>query len=75
MSNQMKLEMKKKARTIKGLVALLKDDADYIYSDVNDFDMIGLSVSINEVKDTLQRVIDNVTELEYALYLSKREDL
>lgn len=70
----LKMEMKKKARTIRGLTNLLNDDADYICVDTEDFDLIGLGVSIHEVKDTLQRVLDNVMELEYMLYMVKKED-
>lgn len=68
-----KLEMKKKARTIRGLTKLLQDDADYIYSDAEDFDLLSLGVSIQEVKDTIQRMLDNVMELEYMLYMSKKD--
>lgn len=69
-----KMEMKKRARTIRGLTNLLCDDAEYICVDAEDFDLIGLGVSIHEVKDTLQRVLDNVMELEYMLYMVKKED-
>lgn len=68
-----KMEMKKKARTIRGLTTLLCDDADYICVDAEDFDLVGLGVSIHEVKDTLQRVLDNVMELEYMLYMVKKD--
>ena len=69
-----KMEMKKKARTIRGLTKLLQDDAEYIHADAEDFDLLGLGVSINEVKDTIQRLLDNVMELEYMLYMSKRDN-
>ena len=39
-----KIEMKKKARTIRGLTNLLCDDADYICVDTEDFDLLGLGV-------------------------------
>lgn len=72
MEYDIKREVKKKSQMIRGLANLLKDDADYICADANDFDLIGLGVSIDEVKDTIQRLIDNVAELEYAVYLSKQ---
>lgn len=67
-----KLEMTKKAHMIKGLVNILVDDAMYLCADAKDFDLIGLGVSIEETKDTIQRVVDHLAELEYAVYLSKQ---
>lgn len=69
--NNMKLEVRKKARTIKGLVNLLQNDATYICADADDFDLIGLGESIPEMKDTIQKLIDYVVELEYDLYLTR----
>lgn len=68
-----KLEMKKKAHMIRGLANLLVEDANYICADASDFDLIGLGVSIEETKDTIQRVVDHLAELEYAVYLSKQQ--
>lgn len=73
MNNEVKREMKKKSQLIRGLVNLLSDDAEYICADANDFDLVALGVSIDEIKDTVQRIVDSVAELEYALYLSKQE--
>lgn len=72
MNNDIKRELRKKSQMIRGLANLLKADADYICADADDFDLIRLGVSIDEVKDTIQRLIDNVAELEYAIYLSKQ---
>lgn len=72
MKNELKLDMKKKAHTIKGLVNVLQSDADYIYIDANDFDLVGLGESVREVKDTIEKLVDNVAELEYALYLARK---
>lgn len=74
MDYDIKRELKKKSQMIRGLAILLKDDAEYICSDANDFDLLGLGVSIDEVKDTIQRLIDNVAELEYTIYLSKQNN-
>lgn len=73
MANQTKLEMRKKAQMIRGMVNLLKDDADYICIDADDFDLVGLNESVREIKDTIQSVIDHVMELEYSLYLATQE--
>lgn len=73
MNSEVKLEMRRKANIIRGLINLLQDDATYICADANDFDLIGLGVSIEETKDTLQRLVDTMAELEYTLYLSKQK--
>lgn len=74
MKNELKKEMRTRAQMIRGLINLLKDDADYICSDVDDFDLIGLGESIREAKETLQTIIDHVMELEYSVFLTKREE-
>ena len=74
MSNEIKMDMRKKAQHIRGLVNLLRDDADYICADTDDFDLVGLGESLREIKDTIQSVIDNVTELEYSVYLVKSDE-
>ena len=73
-TKDVKQEMRTRARMIRGLINLLKDDADYICADTDDFDLISLGISIKEAKDTLQSLVDHVTELEYSLYLTKREE-
>lgn len=72
MMTEIKMVMKNRARLIKGLVNVLQSDAEYICSDADDFDLIALGEAIPEVKDTIQRLSDNVAELEYALYLSRK---
>ena len=74
MRNEVKKEMRTRARMIRGMINLLKDDADYICSDTDDFDLIALGESIREAKETLQSLIDHVMELEYSLYLTKKEE-
>lgn len=74
MNNDVKRELKKKSQMIRGLVRVLNYDADYICADADDFDIVGLGISIDEVKVTIQSLIDHVTELEYAVYLSKQDN-
>lgn len=71
---QAKFEMRSKARTIKGLVNVLQSDAEYVYTDVEDYDIVSLGESMREMKDTMQYLIDSITELEYALYLAKAKE-
>lgn len=66
-----KKEMREKARLARGLANALGHDVDYIYSDVENFDLICMDESIRETKCTLDRLVDNVTELENLLYLVK----
>ena len=64
-----KKEMKDRAWLIRGLVNSLNYDADYIFSDVENYDVICMGESIKDAKQTIQNLVDNVTELEYLLYL------
>ena len=73
--NTIKKEMKDRARLSKGLVSALKYDVDYIYSDVKNYDIICLEESLREAKDTTQRLVDNLTEIEYLLYLMKQKEV
>ena len=68
-----KKEMIDRARLARGLTNALCYDVDYIYSDVKDLDFICMGESIRETKDTLQKLVDNVTEIEYLLYLLKSD--
>lgn len=52
---------------------VLSDDINFLRSDANDYDFINVSESINNTKETLQVLIDNVISLEYMLYLFEKE--
>lgn len=65
-------EMKDRAWLVRGLVNALKYDAEYIYDDVTSYDVVCMESSIQDTKETIQRLVDNVTELEYLLYLLKQ---
>lgn len=73
MTNDIKRELHNKSQAIRGLVRVLRYDADYICADADDLDLLGLSISITEVKETIQTLIDNVMELEYAVYRSRQD--
>lgn len=72
--NETKREMKVRARLTRGLANALQSDVDYICSDVDAFDVICMNESIREAKDTVQRITDSLTELEYLLYLVKNKE-
>lgn len=70
---ELKLVMRGKARLSRGLVNLLKDDTEQIYNDVNVFDVISLEEAIGDTKRTTQQLLDAITDLEYYLYLAKKD--
>ena len=70
---ELKLVMRGKARLSRGLVNLLKDDTELIYNDVNVFDVISLEEAIGDTKRTTQQLLDAITDLEYYLYLAKKD--
>ena len=74
MRKNLKLDMKKRARISMGMLDLLKDDLNQIKADTYDFDLICLEESIRDAKTTLQMLVDNVTEIEYMLYLANSKE-
>ena len=68
-----KREMKVRARLTKGLANALHSDAEYIYSDVHNFDVLCMNESLREAKETLRRITANIAELEYLLEMTKKE--
>ena len=72
--NELRRGIKARARLLRGLTNVLQVDADYIWSDSNNHEVLCLNESIREAKLTLQQVTDCLTELEYMLYLMKREE-
>ena len=67
-----KQEMMERARLVRGLANALTHDAEYIYDDVRTYDIVCMTESIRDIRETINKLIDNVTELEYMLYLAKR---
>jgi hypothetical protein len=71
---EIKKELRSRARLLRGLANVLQLDADYIWSDASGFDPVCLGESLREAKMTMQQATDCLTEIEYLLYLSKREE-
>lgn len=67
-----KNEMRERARLVRGLANALSYDAEYVYTDVQNFDMVCLDESLRETKETIQKLTDNITEIEYLLYLLRK---
>ena len=73
MTKQLRIDMRKKARKIRGILNLLTDDVYHLKADADDYDLICLGESISDTKDSIQMLIDAVMELEYDLYLSTQD--
>lgn len=73
MTQELRVEMRQRARRLRGLLNLLSDDIYHVNADAADFDLLCLGESINDTKSTLQMLIDSTTELEYTLYLSNQK--
>ncbi len=67
-----RIKMRSKARLTKGLMNILSDDVERITTEVDDCDIVNLKDSIEDAKGTLQCLLDNIVELEYTVYLSRR---
>ena len=67
-----RVELRTRARKLRGLVNLLADDIRNLNADADDHDLLCLVESINDVKETIQMFTDGIVELEYALYLASQ---
>lgn len=67
-----KKELKDRARLIKGLANALGYDAEYVHLDVENFDLICLGESMRETADTVQKLVDNLKEMEYLVHLIQK---
>ena len=65
-------ELRERARLVRGLANALGYDAEYVHVDVENFDMVCLSESLRETKETMLKLTDNLTEIEYLVYLLQR---
>lgn len=67
-----RVELRTKARKLKGLMNLLADDIRNLNVDAEDHDLLCLVESIQDVKETIQMFTDSIVELEYSLYLASQ---
>ena len=72
-TRELRIEMRQRARKLRGLLNLLTDDIYHVNADAKDFDLLCLGESLNDTKNTLQMLIDGTTELEYTLYLASQK--
>lgn len=73
MKTRTKAKVKSRARISRGLLCVLKDDVENLSMAVDDFDVYDITRAVKEVNETLQKFIDNLTELEYIMYLHEHE--
>lgn len=73
MTTETKSNLRSKARLLRGFMSILGDDIARVHADIEDRELVSLEESIQDAKETLQCLIDTIIELEYAIYLSKRE--
>lgn len=67
-----RVELRTRARKLKGLMNLLADDIYHLNADAEVYDLMCLVESIHDAKETLQMFTDGIVELEYALYLASQ---
>ena len=68
-----KNEIKARAKLSRGLVNILKDDVEMLIVDADDFNLFTIGESIKEMRDTLQDIMENLNELEYAVIIAKEK--
>lgn len=72
MTRELRVEMRQRSRRLRGLLNLLTDDVHHVNVDAEDYDLVCLTESLSDIKETIQMIVDSVTELEYTLYLSNQ---
>ena len=71
--NDIKKEMKERARLARGLTNALGYDIDNVFMDVTEYDIFCMTESIRETQDTLHKLTENINELEHLLNIIKRD--
>lgn len=71
MNNKMRTIIRNKARLACGLANILEYDINNLMNDANECYLDELFETVQATKETLQNLVDTITEIEYALYLDK----
>ena len=72
--SDIKKEIKERARLTRVLANALGHDTEYLYADAETYDLMCIYESIRETKDTVQKLVDNLKEIEYLLYLVRNNE-
>lgn len=69
-----KKELKERARLVRGLANALGYDAEYVFMDTENFDLVCLSESMRETNETLEKLANNLKEMQYLIHLIQRRE-
>ena len=69
-----KKELRDRARLLRGLANALGYDAEYVFIDVENFDLICLKESMQETNETIQKLSANLNEMQYLIHLVQRRE-
>ena len=73
MSLDRRIHVRNKARLVKGIGGMIKEDTMRLYEDLDDLAALTLEDDIYEIKRSSQWLIDTLSELEHCLYLIRRD--
>lgn len=74
MNNRSKREIQNKTRLAHCLVDILEYDIDNLKNDAHECNPDELTKTLQETKETMQNLIDIVTEIEYVIYLENLKE-
>ena len=73
MNRDRRIYVRNKARLVKGIGNIIKDDTAELYEGLDDLAALTLEEDIYEIKRSSQWLIDTLSELEHYLYLIRRD--
>ena len=73
MNTDRRVYIRNKARLVKGIGNMIKEDTERLYNDLDDLAALTLEEDIYEIKRSSQWLIDTLSELEHHLYLIRRD--
>ncbi len=73
MNQDRRIHVRNKARLVKGIGNMIKEDTAELYESLDDFAALTLEDDIYEIKRSSQWLIDTLSELEHYLYLIRRD--
>ena len=71
---EIKKELRDRARMVRGLANALGYDAEHVFLDIENLDLVCLNESIQETTETIQKLSENLKELQYLVHLYKRRE-
>lgn len=74
MNRDRRINVRNKARLVKGIGNIIKDDTSRLHDGLDDLTAATLEEDIYEIKRSSQWLIDTLSELEHYLYLIRRDN-